>query len=75
MSGGVQSLIPAGCRQVSGRHTAAWPRMRLASSISARVNSVVGTNDKLEALLELLQPPGILEVVRTGTIAMARGKG
>ena len=36
---------------------------------------VVGTNDKLEALLELLQPLGILEVVRTGTIAMARGKG
>ena len=36
---------------------------------------VVGANDKLEALLELLQPLGILEVVRTGTIAMARGKG
>ncbi len=36
---------------------------------------VVGTNDKLEALLELLQPLGILEVVRTGTIAMARGRG
>ena len=30
---------------------------------------VVGTNDKLEALLELLQPLGVLEVVRTGTIA------
>jgi len=36
---------------------------------------VVGTNDKLEALLELPQPLGILEVVRTGTIAMGRGKG
>jgi len=36
---------------------------------------VVGTNDKLEALLELLQPLGVLEVVRTGTIAMGRGKG
>ena len=35
---------------------------------------VVGTNDKLEALLELLQPLGVLEVVRTGTIAMGRGK-
>ena len=32
-------------------------------------------NDKLEALLELLQPLGILEVVRTGTIAMGRGRG
>ena len=36
---------------------------------------VVGTNDKVEAMLELLQPLGILEVVRTGTIAMGRGKG
>ena len=36
---------------------------------------VVGTNDKIEALLELLQPLGVLEVVRTGTIAMGRGKG
>jgi acetolactate synthase I/III small subunit len=36
---------------------------------------VVGTADKLEALLELLQPLGVLEVVRTGTIAMGRGRG
>jgi acetolactate synthase I/III small subunit len=36
---------------------------------------VVGTNDKLEALLALLQPLGVLEVVRTGTIAMGRGRG
>jgi acetolactate synthase I/III small subunit len=36
---------------------------------------VVGTNEKVEALLELLQPLGVIEVVRTGTIAMARGRG
>jgi acetolactate synthase-1/3 small subunit len=36
---------------------------------------VVGTNDKVEALLELLQPLGVVEVVRTGTIAMGRGRG
>jgi acetolactate synthase-1/3 small subunit len=36
---------------------------------------VVGTNDKIEAMLELLQPLGVLEVVRTGTIAMGRGRG
>jgi acetolactate synthase I/III small subunit len=36
---------------------------------------MVGTNDKLEALLGLLKPLGILEVVRTGTIAIGRGKG
>jgi len=36
---------------------------------------VVGAGDKIEAMLALLQPLGILEVVRTGTIAMARGRG
>lgn len=35
---------------------------------------VVGESNKLEALLELLKPLGILEVVRTGTIAMRRGR-
>ncbi|HZL64665.1 MAG TPA: acetolactate synthase small subunit [Thermoleophilia bacterium] len=36
---------------------------------------VVGTTDKVEALLELLQPLGVLEVVRTGTVAIGRGRG
>lgn len=36
---------------------------------------VVGTSDKVEALLELVKPLGILEVVRTGTIAIGRGRG
>jgi len=35
---------------------------------------VVGTTDKLEALLQLLQPMGVLEIVRTGTIAVGRGR-
>jgi acetolactate synthase-1/3 small subunit len=36
---------------------------------------VVGAGDKLEALLELLQPIGVLEVTRTGMIAIGRGRG
>jgi acetolactate synthase-1/3 small subunit len=36
---------------------------------------VAGAADKLEALLDLLKPLGILEVVRTGTIAIGRGRG
>jgi acetolactate synthase-1/3 small subunit len=34
---------------------------------------VVGTVDKIEALLELLKPMGVLEIVRTGMVAIGRG--
>lgn len=34
---------------------------------------VVGTREKVEALLELMKPLGVIEVVRTGTIAIGRG--
>ena len=33
-----------------------------------------GTEDKIESLLELLKPHGILEMVRTGQVAMTRGE-
>jgi len=36
---------------------------------------VVGTADKLEALLELLKPLGVMEMVRTGQVEMMRGCG
>ena len=32
-----------------------------------------GTEDKIESLVELLRPMGILEMVRTGQVAMMRG--
>ncbi|MBL8046857.1 MAG: acetolactate synthase small subunit [Anaerolineales bacterium] len=34
---------------------------------------VTGTEDKIEGLLGVLRPFGIIEMVRTGTVAMARG--
>ncbi|MEN8173298.1 MAG: acetolactate synthase small subunit [Chloroflexota bacterium] len=34
---------------------------------------ITGTEDKIEGLVELLRPSGILEMVRTGQIAMMRG--
>jgi acetolactate synthase-1/3 small subunit len=34
-----------------------------------------GTEDKLDSLLEVLRPYGVIEMVRTGRIAMARGTG
>jgi acetolactate synthase-1/3 small subunit len=34
---------------------------------------ITGTEDKIESLLELLRPIGIMEMVRTGRVAMMRG--
>ncbi|NOZ00056.1 MAG: acetolactate synthase small subunit [Chloroflexi bacterium] len=34
---------------------------------------IAGTEDKIESLVELLRPSGILEMVRTGQVAMMRG--
>ena len=45
--------------------------------VDVQANSVTleasGSSEKLEALLELLKPHGIKEIVRTGRIGMARG--
>jgi len=41
-------------------------------SIRTFAVEVTGTADKIEAMLDLLRPIGIKEVVRTGTIAMTR---
>jgi acetolactate synthase-1/3 small subunit len=34
---------------------------------------ITGTEDKIESLVELLRPSGIVEMVRTGQVAMMRG--
>jgi acetolactate synthase I/III small subunit len=36
---------------------------------------MVGSEAKIDGLLEVLQPYGVLEMVRTGRVAMARGSG
>jgi acetolactate synthase-1/3 small subunit len=36
---------------------------------------MAGTENKLEGLVQMLRPFGIIEMVRTGAIAMARGNG
>ncbi len=56
--------------------------MQLVDVFRARVVDVApdsliiettGTEDKIEGLLEVLRPYGVLEMVRTGRVAMARG--
>ena len=36
---------------------------------------VTGDEDKIDGLLDILRPRGIIEMVRTGQVAMARGRG
>jgi acetolactate synthase-1/3 small subunit len=56
--------------------------MQLVEVFRARVVDVApdsliiettGTEDKIDSLLEVLRPYGVLEMVRTGRVAMARG--
>ena len=37
------------------------------------VIEITGTEDKIDGLLDVLQPYGVIEMVRTGRVAMARG--
>jgi len=39
------------------------------------VIETTGTEDKIDSLLEVLRPYGVIEMVRTGRIAMVRGTG
>jgi acetolactate synthase-1/3 small subunit len=79
---------PAVTRDLALIKVSAQPEQRaeianLVSIFRARIvdvapNSVIveitGTEDKIESLLELLKPLGILEMVRTGQVAMMRGE-
>jgi acetolactate synthase-1/3 small subunit len=60
------------------------PIMQLVHVFRARVVDVspdslvieiTGTEDKIDGLVEMLNPYGILEMARTGRLAMARGAG
>ena len=64
----------------AGEHRA--EALRLADAFRARVVDattasfifeMTGNSDKLEAFIELMRPLGLAEVVRTGTVGIARG--
>jgi acetolactate synthase-1/3 small subunit len=44
-------------------------------SPSSLMIEITGTEDKIDGLVEVLRPYGVLEMARTGTIAMVRGSG
>jgi len=69
--------------KVAATHEARSHVLELASVFRARVIDVApesltieitGTEDKIDGLLEVLRPYGVLEMVRTGIVAMRRGK-
>ncbi len=39
----------------------------------ALITEITGTEDKIDGLLDVLRPFGIIEMARTGTVAMSRG--
>jgi acetolactate synthase-1/3 small subunit len=43
------------------------------ASNDAMIIEITGTEDKIEGFLEVLEPFGIIEMVRAGTVAMGRG--
>ncbi|HEV2337137.1 MAG TPA: acetolactate synthase small subunit [Stellaceae bacterium] len=45
------------------------------STIESFVFEITGSADKLNAFIELMVPLGLVEVSRTGTVAIARGPG
>ncbi len=68
--------------RVAAAHEARSHVLQLASVFRARVVDVApesltieitGAEEKIDGLLELLRPYGILEMVRTGIVAMRRG--
>ncbi|MCC6299337.1 MAG: acetolactate synthase small subunit [Anaerolineales bacterium] len=42
-------------------------------AVDSVVVEITGTEDKIEGMIELLRPIGIVEMVRTGQVAMTRG--
>jgi acetolactate synthase-1/3 small subunit len=69
--------------RVSATHETRTQVMQLVDAFRARVVDVApdsliieatGTEDKIDGLLGVLRPFGVLEMVRTGRVAMARGQ-
>ena len=71
------ALIKVGANADRVRRSCSWRRSSARAWSTWRHESIIieitGTEDKIDGLLEVLAPYGILEMVRTGRVAMARG--
>jgi len=70
--------------KVAARESSRGAIMQLVNVFRARVVDVspesliveiTGTEDKIDGLVEMLRPYGVLEMARTGRVAMSRGAG
>ena len=70
--------------KVAGKGDARIESLRLADIFRARVVDsttesfvfeMTGSSEKLNAFITLMEPLGLVEVSRTGTVAIARGPG
>ena len=57
-----------------GRNPLQYTRMVIDQDRNSMVVQIVGDTEKIEAMIELLHPYGILEISRTGVTAIARGR-
>ncbi len=71
------AMIKVGCTQDSRPHILSLADVFRARIVDVAPESVVieitGSEEKIDGLLEVLRPYGILEMVRTGIVAMRRG--
>jgi acetolactate synthase-1/3 small subunit len=70
-------MIKVACTHESRPHVLGLADVFRARVVDVAAQSVTveitGTEDKIDGLLEVLQPYGVLEMVRTGVVAMKRG--
>jgi acetolactate synthase I/III small subunit len=71
------AMIKVACNHESRPHVLGLAGVFRGKVVDVATESVTveitGTEDKIDGLLEVLQPYGVLEMVRTGVVAMKRG--
>ena len=70
-------MIKVRRRRKRARRCSSWPpcfaRKVLDIAAESIIVEITGGEEKVDRLLELLRPFGLMEVVRTGIVAMRRG--